>query len=109
MTTEAAVLADQLVPLEQLRGRFAEPGIYSQFDHVVMALKARRLTQPLGIHRIFPEMVGGISIFLVPVFADVGGNGGMRRILKTGSRTLAFVAARAAEFLHGVRAGGGQI
>ena len=85
MAAEAAVLPDELVSFEQFGGRLAELGIYSQFNHVVMAFQARCFSQPLGIHRIFPEVVGGISIFLVPILTDVGGDRRMRGILKTGS------------------------
>src|SRR6185295_16284314 len=109
MAAEAPVLANQLISFEELGSGVGKLRVDSQLDDGVVTLEARSLPQPLGVHRILPEVIGGVPVFVVPILANVRRIRGMRGVLETGPRSLAFVAARAAELLHRMRAGRGEI
>ena len=106
MAAEAAVLADQVVPAHQLRRFVAMIGA-DQIGHLMMALEAVRLGEPLLRHREFP--VAGVNVvpleFLLPLLLAEFIVWRVRRPLERSRTALAVVAGRAAELLERMLAG----
>ena len=78
--------------------------MHAQFRDIVVAFDARRFLESIGQHRLFPEVVVGVAVMFPPFLIDDRIVGGVRCVLKTGSRSLTVVADRATEFLLRMRA-----
>ena len=67
MASVAAVLADEVIALDQLRsGRLGEPFARFEIDHLVVALQAARLLESLRQHRVDPVVVVEPAVFDMP-------------------------------------------
>src|SRR5262245_65707671 len=101
VTAGAAVLGDPLIPRSELRR-----DRLGNVRHLVMALQAARLQELPGQHRLVPEVdfVPVVLLFPLVLLPEV-----VRRVRgerEVGTRSLAAVAAHAAEAVVRMRAGG---
>ena len=100
----AAVLADQVIALHELRRRrLRELLARLEVDHLVMALQAARLLEPLRQHREDPVVVVEPAVLVVPLVRLLGRVRSVRGPLEAGGTALPLMADGAAEVLHRVR------
>ena len=102
----AAVLTDQVVALDELRrGGLGKPLRGFEIDHLMMALQAARLLEPVWEHRLDPVMVVEPPVLVMPLVSLNRRIGGVRGPLEARCAPLPLMADRAAESLHRVGAG----
>ena len=69
----AAVLADQVITFDELRGgRLGKPLARLEIDHLMVAFQAARLLEPLRQHRIDPMVVVEPAMFVMPFMPLLG-------------------------------------
>ena len=104
MTAVAAILPNQLIPLDELgRGGLGKLLARLQIHHLVMTLQTARLLEAIGQHRQNPVVVVEPAILRMPGMGLLGRVGSVRSPLETRGTPLALVADRAAEVLHRMR------
>ena len=101
----AAVLPDEVIALDELwRWWLGELLARLEIDHLVVALQAARLLEPLRQHRLDPVVVVEPAMLIMPLVGLFGRVGRVRRPLEARGAPLPLMADRAAEVLHGMRA-----
>ena len=102
----AAVLADQVIAFDELRGRrLGKPLARLEIDHLMVAFQAARLLEPLRQHRIDPVVVVEPTMFVMPFMPLLGRVGRVGGPLEARRTPLPLMADRAAEGLHRMRTG----
>src|SRR5438094_973643 len=105
MAAEAAILADQIVPVDQLRGGgFGKPGAALQLGDAMVALEAASFEKPLGVLRKDPVVVVEPAVVAGPSFPLLGIVRRVRGPFEGRGASLPLMADGAAERLHPVRA-----
>ena len=105
VAAKTSVFFDQLEAFVHLGRRGTVLGIDSQFHNVVVTLQTGRLDEPVGLHRVFPEVVVMVVVFLGPLLSLKRVVRRVFAVLEAGAGAVAVVADGAAEFFDGVRTG----
>src|SRR5207248_1674273 len=103
VAAEAAQLADQVVPLDELRG-LDSAAVADQVGDLVVALETAGLGEPLGVHREVPEVDRLPAVLRLPAVPLERVVGRVHGVHEPGGAALAAVAGGAAELLGRVRA-----
>ena len=105
VTAIAAIRTNQVVALDELRGRrLGELLARLQINDLMMALEAARFLEPLRKHRKNPVVIVEPPKLIMPLMRLLGGVGRVRCPLETRRTPLPPVADGAAEVFHWVRA-----